>query len=113
MGGLLYGSRATTKEDKGVRRPVLGVGADDIQAVFPGTNRDIAASLDSEADKLADEAVTRVQAGRVGILDQLTLRLVILIECSSRQRPATWRIRSIVGTAAVALLALAVARGYV
>ena len=49
----------------------------------------------------------------MGILDQLTPRLVTLVERSSRQRLATWRIRSIIGTVAVALLALAVSGGYV
>jgi hypothetical protein len=76
-------------------------------------NRDIAASLNSNADKLADEAVGRVSAAGMGILDQLTPRLVTLVERSSRQRLATWRIRSIIGTVAVALLALAVSGGYV
>jgi hypothetical protein len=46
-----------------------------------------------------------MQPAGTGILNQLTPRLVSLVERSSRQRLATWRMRSIVGTAAIALLA--------
>jgi hypothetical protein len=75
--------------------------------------RDIAASLDTKADAVTGEAISRVQAAGMGILDQLAPRLVTMVERSSRQRLATWRMRSIFGTAALALIALAVSGGYV
>jgi hypothetical protein len=74
---------------------------------------DIAASLDSKAEAVAEEAIARVQTAGMGILDQLTPRLVALVERSSHRRLKVWRLRSILGLAALALLALSVSGGYV
>ena len=78
-----------------------------------GTQLEIEERLRAQAGAIADKAIERVHATGMGILDQLTPRLVTLVERTSRQRLATWRMRSIVVTAAVALLALSVSGGYV
>jgi hypothetical protein len=77
------------------------------------TQLEIEERLRAQAETVAEEAVERVHAAGMAILDQLTPRLVALVERSSRQRLKTWRMRSITGTAAAALLALVISGGYV
>jgi hypothetical protein len=77
------------------------------------TQYQIEERLRTEAGAVADRAIQRVHAAGIGIIEQLTPRLMVLVERTSRQRLATWRMRSIIGTAAVAFLALAVSGGYV
>jgi hypothetical protein len=80
--------------------------------VADATNRAISASLDNKAAEVADEAISRVEAVGMGIVEQLTPKLVALVENTSRQRLVTWRIKSILGTAAVVLIAFALSGGY-
>jgi hypothetical protein len=77
------------------------------------TQYQIEERLRTEAGAVADRAIQRVHAAGIGIIEQLTPRLMVLVERTSRQRLATWRMRSIIGTAAVGFLALAVSGGYV
>jgi hypothetical protein len=66
-----------------------------------------------EAAVVADRAIESVHAAGIRIIEQLTPRLAALVERTSRQRLVLWRLRSIIGTAAVALLALTLSGGYV
>jgi hypothetical protein len=77
------------------------------------TRHEIENRLRTEAALVADRAIERVHAADIGIIEQLTPRLAALVERTSRRRLMMWRCRSIVGTAAVALLALSVSAGYV
>ena len=69
--------------------------------------------LHTEAAVVADQAIERVHAAGIRIIEQLTPHLAALVERTSRQRLVLWRLRSIIGTAAVALLALTLSGGYV
>ena len=69
--------------------------------------------LRAQAKVVTNGAIEKVHAEGVQILDQLAPRLVAMVEHSSRKRLVMWRMRSIIGTTAVALLALAVSGSYV
>lgn len=72
---------------------------------------EIAETLRTQADVVAEEAIERVHASGVGIIDQLAPRLAVVVENTNRARVQTARLRVILGGAAGLLMGLALIAG--
>jgi hypothetical protein len=75
------------------------------------TQVEIAERLRTAADAVADDAIERVRASGVGIIDQLAPRLAVVVEQTSRAEALNARLRVILGGAAGLVIALALAAG--
>ena len=75
------------------------------------TQLDIADKLRTQADTVAGEAIDKVHASGVAIIDQLTPRLSAVVEKTTRDRLQTLRTRTILGGAAGLVAALALVAG--
>lgn len=68
------------------------------------TQVEIADTLRTQADAVAGEAIVRVHAAGVGIIDQLAPRLAAVVETVTRAQAQTARLRVLLGSAAVLVL---------
>ena len=75
------------------------------------TQLEIAEKLRTQADAVADDAIERVHASGVGIIDQLAPRLAALVEQTTRARRKTARLRVMLGGAAGLAIGLALVAG--
>ncbi|MDD2794636.1 hypothetical protein [Acidocella sp.] len=75
------------------------------------TQLEIAEKLRTQADTVANDAIERVHASGVGIIDQLAPRLAVMVEKSTRTRLQTARLRVILGGAAGLVIGLALIAG--
>jgi len=75
------------------------------------TQLEIAEKLRTQADAVADDAIERVHASGVGIIDQLAPHLAMLVEQTTVARSKTAWLRVMLGSAAGLLIALALAVG--
>jgi hypothetical protein len=76
------------------------------------TQMDIATMLRTASDAAAQEAVAKVHASGVTIIDQLAPRLVAVVEKTARSRQQTFQLRTILSGAAMLVAALALAGGF-
>jgi len=75
------------------------------------TQLEIAEKLRTQTDAVADDAIERVHASGVGIIDQLAPRLAMLVEQTTRARSKAARLRVMLGGMAGLVIALALVAG--
>ena len=75
------------------------------------TQLEIAETLRTQADTVANDAIERVHASGVGIIDQLAPRLAMLAEQTFRAHEKTARLRVMLGGAAGLVVGLALVAG--
>lgn len=75
------------------------------------TQLEIAEKLSTQAGAVTNEAIERVHASGVGIIDQLAPRLAAVVEQSTRAREKTLRIRTILGGVAALIIGLGLVAG--
>jgi hypothetical protein len=75
------------------------------------TQLEIAETLRTQADVVANDAIERVHASGVGIIDQLAPRLITVVENVTRARVKSARLRVILGGMAGLLIGLALIAG--
>ena len=75
------------------------------------TQLEIAEKLRTQADAVADDAIERVHASGVGIIDQLAPRLAMLVEQTTRAHTKTAGLRVLLGGAAGLVIGLALVAG--
>lgn len=75
------------------------------------TQLEIAETLRTQADVVANDAIERVHASGVGIIDQLAPRLTAVVENITRARVKSARLRVILGGMAGLLIGLALIAG--
>jgi hypothetical protein len=83
----------------------------DIYEASADTQLEIAERFRTEADAVVDEAIERVHASGVGIIDQLAPRLAVVVGRISRTEGLNARFRVIVGGAAGLVIAVALVAG--
>jgi len=87
-------------------------------AVRDAERQELARSLQLQADRIADDALARVQASGVAIIDQLAPDLSRLVQRSVQQRLRTIKLRTLLAAAgagvglAVVIFALSYGAGY-
>ncbi len=87
-------------------------------AVRNAERQELARSLELQADRIADEALTRVQASGVAIIDQLAPELSRLVQRTIRQRLRIITLRTLLAAAgasvglAIVIFALSYGAGY-
>ena len=75
------------------------------------TQLEIAETLRTQTDVVANEAIERVHASGIGIIDQLAPRLAVMVENTTRARTRSARLRVILGGAAGLSIGLAFIAG--
>jgi hypothetical protein len=75
------------------------------------TQLEIADKLRTQADTVAGEAIDKVHASGVAIIDQLVPRLSAVVDKAARHRLQTLRLRTILGGAAALVIGLALVAG--
>jgi hypothetical protein len=75
------------------------------------TQIEIADKLRREAGAVAEDAIERVHASGVGIIDQLAPRLAVVVERTTRAKLQTLRLRTILGGAAGVLVGAGIVAG--
>lgn len=75
------------------------------------TQLEIAETLRTQADVVANEAIERVHASGIGIIDQLAPRLSVVVENATRTRTQTARLQVILGGVAGMAVGLALIAG--